>query len=128
MPRDHLAFRISTVHTICASHQLRLPGNVLETMHGHNWTFTVCVGSDALDALQTVMDFHDLQTTVTRILDKWHNRHLNDVEPFVAGVINPSAERVAQALAALIELPPTVELIYVEVTEAPGCSARFSPG
>jgi 6-pyruvoyltetrahydropterin/6-carboxytetrahydropterin synthase len=127
VPSDHLNFRISTTRTICASHQLRLPDGSMEPLHGHNWAFTICVGSDELDAMQTVMDFHELERNVNGVLDRWHNQHLNHVDPFAAGVINPTAERVAQAMAAMLELPPHVTLIFVEVTEAPGCIARYSP-
>jgi len=127
VPQDDLNFRITTTRTICASHQLRLPDGSIEPLHGHNWEFAVCVGSNELDAMQAVMDFHDLERAVNLVLDKWHNRHLNDVEPFVAGTLNPTAERVAQSLAAMLALPPGVTLVFVEVTEAPGCVARYSP-
>ncbi|MFT3788629.1 MAG: 6-pyruvoyl tetrahydropterin synthase family protein [Tepidisphaeraceae bacterium] len=120
-------FEISVRRVFCASHQLRLPDGSLEPLHGHNWELTVTVAADKLDGMDCVMDFHDLEKQIDERLKPWQNAHLNDVEPFAGGKRNPSAERVAQAAAENLRLPSGVRLVRSEVTEAPGCVARFLP-
>lgn len=121
-----MPFEISIEQTFAASHQLRLPSGVLEPLHGHNWRVVVEVESESLDACDCVMDFHVLERDLAAILGRWHNRHLNDCEPFRGGV-NPSAERVAETIARGLTIPPPARLKRVSVGEAPGCSARFVP-
>jgi 6-pyruvoyltetrahydropterin/6-carboxytetrahydropterin synthase len=110
-----------------ASHQLRLQHGALEPLHDHQWYITASVESEILDALETVMDFHQLEQSLKSIIAPWNNHHLNDVPPFDHAV-NPSAERVAQRIAELLgpEIPAPARLRSVAITEAPGCVAIFS--
>lgn len=98
---------------------------VLEPIHGHNWCVTVTVGADKLDKAGFVVDFHELEKRLDRILSPWSNRHLNEVDPFSR--LNPSAENVAFAIAEALVVPGEAKLLSVEVTEAPGCSAVYRP-
>ncbi|HMD53426.1 MAG TPA: 6-carboxytetrahydropterin synthase, partial [Phycisphaerae bacterium] len=83
--------------------------------------------SKKLDAIQTVMDFHQLQSLLKPIIDPWQNKRLNDFPPF-DGDWNPSAERVAQHIAELLvpKIPAPARLSQVQIEEAPGCYAVFS--
>lgn len=121
-----MTYQITIEKVFAASHALRLPDGSYEPTHGHNWPVRVTVGSDQLDAMDCVMDFHELERIVDGILAPFQTAHLNDVPPFSQG-INPSAERVAehvgQAVAA--ELPGHVKLIEASVGEAPGCTAVY---
>jgi 6-pyruvoyltetrahydropterin/6-carboxytetrahydropterin synthase len=121
-------FAIEVQATFCASHQLRLPGGVLEPRHGHDWHVTARVVSEQLDALDTVMDFHTLEWLLREVCDLWHHKHLNDLAPF-DNAVNPSAERVAQRIAELLaaKIPPPAKLQSISITEAPGCLAVFIP-
>ena len=120
--------RVETV--FAAGHALRLPDGTLEPLHGHNWTVGVTVGcaDEALDAIEAVMDFHELERLVGAAVEPFENAHLNDVEPFVSA-FNPSAERVAYVIAQAVAsgLPEAVRLIEVAVGEAPGCTATYRP-
>jgi 6-pyruvoyltetrahydropterin/6-carboxytetrahydropterin synthase len=130
-------FQITVESTFTAAHALCLADGAMEPMHGHDWRVAVTVQSPQLDAMDCVMDFHQLQHAVDRITDPWRNRVLNQVPPFVkqGGVggpegmgelaINPSAERVAEVIARGVgdALPQGVELVSVQVGEAPGCRA-----
>lgn len=121
-------YEITISKVFCASHALRLPDGTLEPVHGHNWPVEVTVGSDRLDALETVMDFHDLEAAVDAVIAPWQNRDLNQCPPFVQGDgdgWNPSAERVAEWIADRVSesLPGPVRLLSVRVGEAPGCFA-----
>lgn len=132
--------------TFSAAHALRLPDGTLETLHGHDWRVAVTVASGGLDAMDTVMDFHELEKVVEARIGPWRNQNLNAVAPFAAGgdgdgpgpdgsaapqglAINPSAERVAEQIAWAVSgaLPEHVWLHDVAVGEAPGCVARYRP-
>lgn len=123
-------FEISIDAAFDATHALRLADGSLEPVHGHDWPVRVTVAADALDEIETVMDFHELESIVERIIAPFRGRHLNDVEPFAgeAGV-NPSAERVAWWIGERVKaaLPDRVRLVSVRVGEAPGCAAIYRP-
>src|SRR5438067_11646699 len=113
-----MPFQITTTREFSAAHQLRLYDGSLEPLHGHNWRVRVTVAAETLDSIGVVMDFHELERLVDKVIMPWHNRHLNEVSDFQDG-INPSAENVAlvigHALAA--QLPARVKLMSVEVWE-----------
>lgn len=118
-------FEISTLTSFSASHQLKLYDGSLEPLHGHNWKVKVTVGAAKLDGIGVVMDFHELERLVDRIVGPMHNQHLNEVEAFRS--VNPSAENVALHMAKALQLPGDVRLISVEVWETDGCSAVYRP-
>jgi len=124
-------YAISVTATFTADHALRLPGGVLEERHGHDWPVEVFITCEALDEIETVMDFHPLHAELERILAPWHNRFLNDCAPFADGKgglkISPTAERVAWAIgqALLPFLPARVKLEKVRLEEAKGCFAEW---
>ena len=122
-------YRITIEAVFTASHALRLPDGSYEPTHSHDWPAFVTVQSDTLDAMDCVMDFHELEQIVAGVLAPWHNQHLNDVPPFAGEAINPSAERVAEqiALAAAKRLPDGVMLHEVRLGEAVGCTANYRP-
>jgi 6-pyruvoyltetrahydropterin/6-carboxytetrahydropterin synthase len=123
---EFMAFEIRVTRSFSAAHQLRLAGNALEPLHGHNWTVRATVGSASLDALGTVMDFHELQRLLDALVMPLHNRHLNELSPF-AEELNPSAENVALHIGRSLKLPRGVQLLAVEVWETPDCSAIYRP-
>ncbi|MEQ9460715.1 MAG: 6-carboxytetrahydropterin synthase [Phycisphaeraceae bacterium] len=119
-----------TVRTVfAASHALRLANGDTEPLHGHNWDVLAEVSAIDLDRMQAVMDFHDVQNALADILKPWNNRHLNDCPPFVDGTLNPTAERVAWAIAQqlIAAMPEGVQVTSVAVGEAPGCTAIYRP-
>jgi 6-pyruvoyltetrahydropterin/6-carboxytetrahydropterin synthase len=119
-----MPFEITTTRTFAAAHQLRLPDGSIEPLHGHNWRVKVTVSSSKLDALGTVMDFHELERLVDAITGPMHNRHLNELLPFDRE-LNPSAENVAFHIARSLHLPPDVKLERVEVWETDENSAVY---
>ena len=121
-----MPFEITTARNFAAAHQLRLPDGSIEPLHGHNWRVRVTVSSLKLDALGTVMDFHELERLVDAITGPMHNRHLNELEPFVRE-LNPSAENVAFHVGRAVALPKGVSLAGVEVWETDENSAVYRP-
>lgn len=121
-----MPFEITTTRVFSAAHQLRLTGGSIEPIHGHNWRVKVTVASPQLDAIGTVMDFHELERRVDVVIRPMHNRHLNELEPF-ARELNPSAENVALHVARSLSLPEGVRLARVEVWETDENSAACTP-
>ena len=121
-----MPFEITTTRSFAAAHQLRLPQGGIEPLHGHNWRVTVTVAAEGLDALGTVMDFHELERRVDLIVAPLHNRHLNELAPFERE-LNPSTENVAYHVARSLALPPGVRLLAVQVWETPENSAVYRP-
>jgi 6-pyruvoyltetrahydropterin/6-carboxytetrahydropterin synthase len=120
-----MPFEITVSREFSAAHQLRLVDGNLEPLHGHNWHLRVTAAADNLDSIGTVMDFHELQHLVDEVIGPMNNRNLNDVAALKS--MNPSAENVALHIARSLKLPNKVRLVSVEVTEAPGCMARYVP-
>ena len=113
-----MSFEISTTRHFSAAHALKLYDGSLEPIHGHNWRVRVTVAAEKLDSIGVVMDFHELERRVDRIIAPWHNQHLNAAEAFV--LLNPSAENVAFVVGNAIasgNLPTGVRLVGVEVWE-----------
>jgi 6-pyruvoyltetrahydropterin/6-carboxytetrahydropterin synthase len=120
-----MAFHITTTRHFSAAHQLRLYDGSLEPIHGHNWKVKVMVVASKLDSIGVVMDFHDLEQRLDRILAPWHNHHLNQTTAFAD--LNPSAENIALTIARSLTLPADVALAAVEVWETEGNSAIYRP-
>ncbi|MEM6751351.1 MAG: 6-carboxytetrahydropterin synthase [Planctomycetota bacterium] len=131
-----MTYEIEVEAVFSAAHALRLPDGSLEPMHGHDWQVTACLGADGLDAMETVADFHPVHDALSRVLSPWRNRCLNECEPFAGESpgeleINPSAERVAQAIAQGLSRElggGSPAVLWVRVTEAAGCAAVYRPG
>lgn len=120
-----MKFEITTVRWFAAAHALKLYDGSMEPLHGHNWKVRVTVGSDKLDAIGVVMDFHELDRQVDGIVSRWHNRHLNEVPEFQT--LNPTTEHVAVVVGEGLKLPDGVRLVSVEVWETDGNSAVWRP-
>lgn len=122
-------YEVTVTKVICAAHAIRLPDGSLEPLHGHNWEICVTVATPTLNAIEVVIDFHELEQLVETIIFPANNRNLNDLEPFVQGECNPTAERVAWWIGSQVapKLPDGVTLTSVSVSEAPGCRATYRP-
>ena len=121
-----MPFEITARREFSAAHQLRLYDGSLEPLHGHNWVVVVTVSAPQLDEIGVVMDFHELERLLDRILTPLHNTHLNDVEPFKS-TLNPTTEHVALHIGRSLQLPPNVRVQSVEVWETSGNSAVYRP-
>jgi len=122
-------YQVSIKTCFTAGHALKLPDGSYEPAHRHDWPVTVTLQSESLDAMDCVMDFHELEKIVAAVVGPWEGKHLNDVPPFENEAINPSAERVAEqiGLSVVPHLQPPVSLLAVNLGEAPGCTATFKP-
>jgi 6-pyruvoyltetrahydropterin/6-carboxytetrahydropterin synthase len=119
-------FTISVETHFRASHQLTLPEGSKEPIHDHDWLVTTVVGSDNLDEMGVVMDFHVLKGMVEKITAELENTSLGELPHFRRN--KASAENVAKHVYVRLrgQLPNGVALRSVSVVEEPGCSAQFA--
>ncbi len=127
-------FEIKIQKTFYAEHAIFLYDQSLEDMHGHQWELEVAVGSDSLDEIEVVMDFHVLEQAVNKIVANYEGKNFNALEPFVGTAddphrlkLNPTAERIAWWIAQRLEpsIPSHAQLLSVQIMEAQGCYATW---
>ena len=79
-----------------SAHQLRGYNGKFENLHGHNWTATVTVQAQELDAMEVGIDFVILKNKTEELLAQIDYKNINEVPPF--DKLNPSAENIARWL------------------------------
>lgn len=113
--------------SFAAQHQLSFEGGVREPLHEHDWKVRAAVSSKRLNKDGLVMDFEELKCLAQSILRNFHGQRLESLGIFENQ--NVSAETLARTLYDQLapKLPSPVQLDFIEITEAPGCQARYSP-
>tara|TARA_B100000686_G_C16570385_1_gene852618 strand:+ start:250 stop:618 length:369 start_codon:yes stop_codon:yes gene_type:complete len=94
-----------------SAHQLRGYDGKYENLHGHNWTTTVTVRAEQLDAMEVAVDFVMLKKKTEDILARIDYKNINEIPPF--DKLNPSAENIARWLFQ--ELTKEINTIGVRV-------------
>lgn len=119
-------YTIKVTTTFIAGHQVKFPSGP-EPYHIHDWQVETALAGKHLDQNGLLFDFNKLKKILDAIVTPFNDRTLEDLDCFKN--INTSAENVAEYIynTAKKQLPENVSLLYVEVTEAPGCKAGFSP-
>jgi 6-pyruvoyltetrahydropterin/6-carboxytetrahydropterin synthase len=110
-----------------ARHQLSFSDGTQEPLHEHDWKVCAAVSCDRLDEDELVINFEELKSLLSGILQELRGQRLESLGIFEH--LNVSAETVARTLYDRLapKLPNTVRLESIEVTEAPGCRARYAP-
>lgn len=121
-------FEASVEGYFAAAHALRGYKGKCERLHGHNWRVRLAVEGAQLNPLGMLMDFAELKKLLAGILDGLDHKYLND-EAAHFKTVNPSTEELARYVAAVAAeaLPAAVRVAWVEVEEAPGARARYTP-
>ena len=119
-------YTLSVEMDFTAQHQLTFEDGTQEPLHQHDWKVCVSVSSDHLDRNELVMDFEYLKTLLDTLLQDFRGQRLESLGIFENR--NVSAETLARTLYEELapKLPDIVWLDSVEVTEAPGCRARYT--
>jgi 6-pyruvoyltetrahydropterin/6-carboxytetrahydropterin synthase len=119
-------FVISAEIAFNAEHQLSFDNGSKEAVHNHNWVVTAALGRNETDEQGMVFDFEQLKKMLKKIVVEFENGKLEDFAYFKK--INASAENVAKYIYEKLkaQLRPIISLEYVEVTESPGCRAKYS--
>lgn len=117
-------YTITVTTTFRAGHQLKT-ASATEPYHIHDWLVEAAVGGEALDDDGLLFDFNKLKKILEGIVCRLDGRKLEDLKCFEN--INTSAENIARYIYGSIKsrLPERIGLLYVEVTEIPGCRARY---
>jgi 6-pyruvoyl-tetrahydropterin synthase len=110
-----------------AQHQLSFGDGTQEPLHEHDWKVCVAVSSDRLNKDELVIDFEELKCLTESMLQGLRGQRIESLGIFESR--NVSAEMLTRTLYDQLapKLPDTVRLDYIEVTEAPGCRARYTP-
>ncbi|RKY05760.1 MAG: 6-carboxytetrahydropterin synthase QueD [Planctomycetota bacterium] len=110
-----------------AQHQLSFENGVTEPLHEHDWKVCVAVSSEQLNKDALVIDFKELKCMTESILQGFRRQRLESL-PILKNS-NVSAETLARTLHDQLvpKLPHPVRLDFIEITEAPGCRARYTP-
>jgi 6-pyruvoyltetrahydropterin/6-carboxytetrahydropterin synthase len=118
-------YRITVTTTFTAGHQVVF-SNGPEPYHIHDWQVDAAIEGPQLDENGLLFDFTVLKKILDTIVSPFYDSALEDFDCFKN--INTSAENVANYIynSTKKQLPKDITLLYVEVTEAPGCKARFS--
>ena len=118
-------FTVSILTTFTAGHQLKFPSGS-EPYHIHDWQVEAAVGGEKLDENGLLLDFNRLKKTLDDILAPFDQQALEEFDCFKN--VNTSAENVAEYIFFSVkkQLPDSISLLYVEVTEAPNCKASYS--
>ena len=76
-----------------SAHFLREYKGKCENLHGHNWQVETIVERFELDRLGMVMDFGNLKSLVSQVMESLDHCTINDIEYFKQH--NPSSENIA---------------------------------
>ena len=109
-----------------AIHQLRLPGGIMEPLHGHDWRVQVSFRRPHLDDLGMVVDFDLARQRLESVVKPLRYANLSDL-PALRG-LNATAEVVAKYIFDGLVEARTESVWRVAITEAPGCVAVFENG
>lgn len=114
-------FIVMEERTFRAIHKIQLPDGSWEEAHEHDWILRVFIRAKALDRLQLVVDFLDVQARINEVLAPFEGQTINAVPPFDEG-LSPTTEYLAwlfyQRLAPTID-DQRVRVYRIELREAP---------
>jgi len=90
-------FELKIITHFAAAHQLKLVAKKCENMHGHNWKIEVCVAGEILNNAGVLIDFGELKSYLSEIIEKLDHKFLNELDFFHNS--NPSSENIAYYIA-----------------------------
>ena len=120
-------FELDIVREFSAAHALRGYNGDCSALHGHNWMVQVFIKSPELDSIGIAVDFKVLKRELTRILEQFDHKYLNDLSCFAD--VNPTSENLARVIykelsAAINDLGPA-KVARVRVCESPTSGASY---
>ena len=94
-------FELKVVTHFAAAHQLKMVAKKCENLHGHNWKIEVCVAGQKLNDAGVLIDFGEIKTHLSEIIDGLDHKFLNELGFFNDG--NPSSENIAHYIARALQ-------------------------
>jgi len=121
-------YELKVTSHFAAAHQLKMVAEKCENLHGHNWKVETCVRGEQLNGAGVLIDFGELKSHVSKIMDTLDHKFLNELGLFNDG--NPSSENIAcyiaKELEKLISDDP-VNVSRITVWESENASATYIP-
>jgi len=122
-------YELTVRKSFAAAHRLQGFQGGCEQMHGHTWSAEVSVAGKELNEYGILIDFHELQDVIGRIILDLDHRYLNDLSYFnePGREINPTAENIARYIYLRLKenLDRRIRLMKVVVWEAPDAWASY---
>lgn len=119
-------FELTIINAFEAAHSIRNYPGKCNRLHGHNWKVEVTVKGTKLDKLGMLIDFGDLKSEVTKVLDNLDHYYINEVSPFCE--INPTAENLAKYIYDELiknDIFKTIKLQSIKVWESPNSAVAY---
>lgn len=120
-------FEVSVKSSFSAAHKLTDIGGRCENLHGHNFAVEVCIRSEHLTEQGVVIDFRELKSYLSEILEGLDHHFLNQITPFTNH--NPSSEHIARfihdEMKKKIEKRKIRALLRIHVWESDSSRASY---
>ncbi|MFC1828653.1 6-carboxytetrahydropterin synthase QueD [Thermodesulfobacteriota bacterium] len=120
-------FELKILTRFAAAHQLKMVAEKCENLHGHNWKIEVHVTGEKLNDAGVLVDFGELKSQVSEIIDKLDHKFLNELDYFNDGH-PPSSENVARYIAIELQAildDPSVNVTRVTAWESDDACATY---
>ncbi|SDG84743.1 6-carboxytetrahydropterin synthase QueD [Desulfosporosinus hippei] len=111
-----------------AAHYIRDYDGDCSNLHGHRWDIEVCISGEKLDHLGMLIDFKEIKQAIRKEVKLLDHCLLNDLTPFGASGVNPTAENLARYLFLEFKEALSLQekrLAWVKVFESPDTWAIF---
>lgn len=131
-------FTLTRIYDFCASHRLYLPhlsdnenlslfGKCSNPHgHGHNYTLEVTVTGEPHPETGMIADIEEIDEVVMReVISRYDHKNLNVEVPELKG-INPTTERIAEAIFKRLKDALPVKLVRVRLQETPRNWCEYS--
>ena len=122
-------YELKVVNHFAAAHQLAMVAKKCENLHGHNWKIEVCLAGQELNAAGVLIDFGEVKTHLSEIMDRLDHKFLNELDYFKNG--NPSSENIAQYIAEALQekvKDSAVKVTRVTAWESESACATYISG
>lgn len=118
-----MKWTISKTYMFDAAHRIKdLPfGHKCGDLHGHTYRVTVHCGSDKLNDLGMVVDYHMLDEYAKPVIERLDHSSLNTF------IRQPTAENIARWIFNQIEYSKPGIAFRVDVSETPSTLATYQP-
>jgi 6-pyruvoyltetrahydropterin/6-carboxytetrahydropterin synthase len=117
-------WEIAAETELCARHQIRGVDGEGGKVHSHRWRIRAVIQAAELDATGWVLDFHDADAALARVIAPFREAFVNDVPPF--SDLNPTRENLARVIGERLaqQLDDGRARVHrVDVSEGPHCAS-----
>lgn len=123
-------YEIRVLTSFDAAHFLRDYVGKCSHMHGHTWTVEAVLVGEKLGPDHLLVDFLDVKSVLSRLLDPYDHACLNEIAPF--DKLSPTSENLARVLYERLEpeirsMDRDVRLLSLRVSESPNTGVTYYP-